>query len=475
MHKIRQKIVSCLLITAMAGSLAACGGGTAEGSREAGGSSKEAETGKDAESSEEVPESVEETEISGEVTISVYQSDEWLEVAVEKFEKLYPDVKISVHSFYDEENSDMYSSGGVGDTGARPTGQTREDYIAGLNTQIMSGEAEDLILTSSGIPIEKYIQMGVFEDLSPYLEKSKELNEENYYMNIFDACRAKDGRLYQFPLSAMAVPLMEFSTDLMEDTGVRLPEGTSRISWRKALDMAKEMYDTTTLPSTYMPSAHSVVGNLFTKAAMDAIDYTEGTVKLDRERMSALLQVYVELADYKDMSAWDPYSEEIIYVPFNIAYRSDVEWAIDIAVYDMPVEVCQWEYDDGKVYLCPYYALDFGINSASENKDAAWEFLKFLVSEEIQTLPSLPWAGVNKKGLQARVNGNIGTECTEEQKQAVFELVENWVMEINAYRQEDTDLITLTEGVLAQFRDGSLSAEETLNDLENKLMQFMSE
>lgn len=468
MHKIGQKIVSCLLITAMAGSLAACGGGTTEGS-------KEAEGSKETESSEEAPDSTEETEISGEVTVSVYQAEEWLEVAAEKFEKLYPDVKISVHSFYDEENPDMYSSGGVGGAGERPTGQTREDYIAGLNTQIMSGEAEDLILTSSGIPVEKYIQMGVFEDLSPYLEKSQEIDKENYYMNIFDACRAKDGGLYQFPLSAMAIPLMDFNRDLMEDTGVRLPEGTSRISWRKALDMAKEMYDTTTLLDTYMPQAHSVVGNLFTKAAMDAIDYKEGTVELDRERMSALLQVYVELADYKDMSAWDPYSEETIYVPFSISYRSDVEWAMDIVVYDAPDEVCQWEYDDGKVYLCPYYALDFGINSASQNKDAAWEFLKFLVSEEIQTLPSLPWAGVNKKGLQARVNGNIGTECTEEQKQAVFELVESWIMEINAYRQEDTDLITLTEGVLAQFRDGTLSAEETLDDLENKLMQFMSE
>ena len=445
MHKIGQKIVSCLLITAMTGSLAACGGKTAKS--------------------------------SGELTISVYQSDEWLEVAVEKFEELHPDVKISVHSFYSEENPDMYSSGGEGDMGVRPTGQTREDYIARLNTQIMSGEAEDLIVTSLGIPVEKYIQMGVFEDLSPYLEKSEEINEENYYMNIFEACRAKDGGLYQFPLSAMAVPLMVFDTELMEDTGVKLPEGTNRVTWREGLDMAKEMYDTTTLPGTYMPDANAVVGNLFSKAAMDAIDYKEGKVEFNRERMLDLLKVYVELADYKTDTQQS--SEDVNHVPFRIAYRPDVEWALDIVAYGMPVEACQWEYDDGKVYLCPYYALDFGINSASPNKDTAWEFLKFLVSDEIQTLPSLPWAGVNRKGLQARVKGALGTneetEYTEEQKQAVFELVEKWVMEIDAYRQEDTDLITLTEGVLAQFKDGNLSAYETLDDLENKLTQFMSE
>ena len=54
-------------------------------------------------------------------------------------------------------------------------------------------------------------------------------------------------------------------------------------------------------------------------------------------------------------------------------------------------------------------------------------------------------------------------------------MVEGWILEINAYRQEDSELIALTEGILDGFVNGGKSAYETLDDLENKLKQFMSE
>lgn len=489
-RKVR-KAVSYLLVAAMAVGLGACGsqveeadgpgGGTATEMQQNDGETIVAGTEEDDEKTDSKEDSspVEIDEnIGGTLTVSVYEADEWLRAAASEFMIQHPEVTVVIHDFKNGTDLDIYSDSGVGDSGSRPTGQTREDYISQLNTQIMSVQAEDLILTSSGIPIERYIQMGVFEDLTPYLQSAGEITEEDYYMNIFDACRAKDGGLYQFPLSVMAVPLMEFNAELMENTGVSIPEDTDRISWREALDLAEEMCDQSTLPNTFMVEPHSIVGNIFTKASMDAMNYQTGKVEFDRERMMTILDTYGELSGYQKLP--DDWSwEETAYLPFSISYRQDWEWAVDAVCHPDSYIVKQWEQDDGKVYLCPYYALDFGINAASENKGTAWAFLKFLASEQIQTLPSLPWAGINKAGLRARVDGALSSggygDFSEEQKQAILQQLEQWILMINAYRQEDTDLIILTESVLAEFTAGNRSAEETLDDLQYKLEQFMSQ
>lgn len=386
---------------------------------------------------------------------------------------------MSIHSLYDPASGvDIYTDGGVGSTGAVPTGQTREDYLAELNTKILSGEAEDLIMTSTGLPVERYIYMGVFEDLSGYLKESAEISEETHYMNIFDAYRMPEGGLYQFPLAAMAIPVMRFEKELMENTGVGPAEGTERLAWREALDLAKEMYDKSTLENTFMIDMRTTVGNIFTKAAVEGINYENGTVKLDREKMLDILQVFVEMADYKTMPENFNYSQEF-HIPFSIAYWPDKSAATEMLFGDNAISY-QWEYDDGSVYLSPYYALDFGINSASDKKDLAWEFLKFLASDEIQTLPSLPWAGVNKKGLEARITGSVMSEesernYSEEEIRMIFEQVEKWIMQINAYRPEDSELINISEGELAQFIEGKTSALETIDNLERKLEQYVNE
>lgn len=485
MQKFVKKVLGCVLAVVMVGNLAACGD-SENGGNPAGESLLQEEMPQepDKEQQETEPESSEEIlpevdlTIGGEVTVSVYEAEEWLKIAAKNFMEQNPGTNVVIHDFKNG-TLDLYSDSGVGDDSSRPTGQTREDYITQLNTQIMSGEAEDVILTSGGIPIERYMQMGVFEDLRPYLASATEITDEHYYMNIFEACRAKDGALYQFPLAAMATPLMAFDKELMENTGVTIPEGTVRMSLWDAMDLAKEMYEKSTLTNTFMSDGN--IGNLFTKAAMDGMNYKTGTVELDRDRILKLLALLKDLQDNYEMTpeGFDFYSNESHY-PFMFTYGVDIEWASNMTLHadEFTYVGYQCEYDDGKVYLCPYYALDFGMNSASENKGTAWAFMKYLVSEEIQTLPSLYWSGVNKAGLYARVEGSLrqsNSSVTKEEIDAVVAQLESWILQIDAYRQEDSELIVLTESVLENFRNGSMTAEETLDDLESKLEQFMSE
>ena len=60
---------------------------------------------------------------------------------------------------------------------------TMEDYTQGLtrlNADIVSGDVADIMVLSSQMPVESYISKGIFEDLTPYLEKDTEVKKEDF-------------------------------------------------------------------------------------------------------------------------------------------------------------------------------------------------------------------------------------------------------------------------------------------------------
>ena len=48
-------------------------------------------------------------------------------------------------------------------------------------------------------------------------------------------------------------------------------------------------------------------------------------------------------------------------------------------------------------------------------------------------------------------------------------------MEINAYQQEDAEIINISEDELESFLNGKTSALETVDNLERKLEQYINE
>lgn len=420
------------------------------------------------EASEPIPEvTYVQPEMKGEISVNVYESNEWLDTAIAMFEEKYPDMKVNLHAFYQQE-------GEVDPTGmtSRPAGQTREDYVAQLNTELLSGKGDDIVITSAGLPLGQYIKMGIFEDLSGYLAAAEEINEENYYMNLFDAYRTASGALYQMPISACAIPIFTFPTELVENTGMDPTAGGEPITWREALDAAEEMYDASTLPNTVMLDGGYIAGPIFNGIVASCVDYESGTVNVDKEKITAILGVFEEMAYFQTYS-----NSEGEIVTYRFGYTPDYETAYFVA--SGKEKGVQWETDSGKVCLSPYYAYDFGINSQSENKELAWEFLRFLVSEEVQTLPSCPNAGVCRAGLRARVEGSLDagswTEENPEVKEKVVQLVDTWVSQITGYYPEDTDILQIADGVYFQVMDGSLTAEEAADEVEKKLKQFISQ
>lgn len=104
-------------------------------------------------------------------------------------------------SLYQKSHPDVYVKCETGLSGQ--DGMTVEDAVKNLNTEIMAGNGPDLLLLD-GLPMKSYIEKGVLEDLTPYLEDG--LKGGRWFENIVNAY-AKDGKIYAVP-SRFAIPII---------------------------------------------------------------------------------------------------------------------------------------------------------------------------------------------------------------------------------------------------------------------------
>lgn len=404
----------------------------------------------------------EQPEMKGEITVSCFYEEEFLRVSAEKFMKIYPDVKVTINSYQGE--------GGV---------NAVENYLTYLNTKIMTGKAEDILFTTY-LPITKYSEMGVFEDLSPYVSSMPEFNEENYFMNVLLAAKEKSGELYLLPYMAR-FQTIGFSKELLSGHKDFEKELSNEQSHRfsSAMAIAKQLVDDTDRPNAFLTLIGEVdfAHRLFQDSLRQFIDVEKKEVKLDTPE-------YIELLKYvKDLLENGYFESGLDF--YNVEYYL-------AAIVDLDVQAAFYSLDEnaGDVYCMPIADAAgsvsisanscVSLNSASENKKLAWEFIRYMLSEEAQTQPSVLGAAVNRQGFEAAVeryygfysNGNKNTSI---KKEAYHDVLETWMNQINDCDTLDPDILWMVDEENSKYFSGQQTAEDTASNLQRQLEQYFNE
>lgn len=365
-------------------------------------------------------------EMKGEITISSFVEQEFLSAAAQQFMDLYQDVVVTINVY-----NETSGAGSV------------EDYQNYLNTRIMTGKAEDIIFNSF-LPVTKYSEMGVFEDLSRYISLTPEFTDENYFMNILQAAKEKGGETFLIPYMAK-FDVVGFSDALLsEQKGIERKLQNTGFSER--MDIAKELISSTEKKNAFL-------------IMLNEVSYADYLIE-------------DKFSDFIDM---DFYNTEYYYA----------------ATYDYDVQAAFYELDDqsGLSHSLPVadsngnFAINanycMALNSASDHKDLAWEFMKYLLSEEVQTLPSVHGLAVNRKGFEAAIERyyNFYTEGNRSSvdKEGYSELLQNWVEQINDCDTVDSALWTLIEEENRKFFEGKQAVEDTASVLQRKVEQYFNE
>ena len=433
-------------------------------------------------SGQDAASSPQEKPLSGTLRVSTYYDEEIRERA-EEFEQLHPEVQIEV--------SVAQQSGSVG--------ESWEDYLKRTSVEMMSGQSADIVDLAQ-MSVSRYAKSGLLCNLYDFMEMDSDFHSEDYYTNIFKA-KEYDGGLYSLPFYFL-YDMTYLSRPLLEEARLDAPDA---LDYEKMLDLYRQVSDKTEKDFSIMPG---IISEWFFKYEFPAYyDIETGTANFDSpEFISYLKRTKEEIPKLENMADWDMtriaggvddfMREDYLFCNYDVTSIDTYNMLIDYPNIQPPVSMCS---HDGQFGFSTLQA-DYGIVRSCENKELAWEFLKYCISEK-QPPESLgheavmdytgqfhAWVPINIQNfyhsftLECNYYRSIMTDVTNWKQGDPQQLTEHAVEQIHEWNLQrnfacsETEIFGLLQEELDNYYQYDLAtAEETAKSIQTKMNIFLNE
>ncbi len=255
------------------------------------------------------------------------------------------------------------------------------DYGAGIdkmNMDIVSGNTPDIIILSYNMPVDSYINKGLFCDMSSYLNNDPDVSNVDLLTNVLDALRTGD-KLYQI------TPSFYIGTMIAK---TKFTDGKDVLSFKDCKDlMAKTGIKETALfgslsRDTFLENGLAFSGNNY-------IDWENKTCNFNSESFIEFLEFAKELPETYEDTAWQDFKDSSYHEDeslFNIVNLNSIRGYsyFRYVLYGEDISFIGYPNDMGvnNSVILPNSRLT--ISAQSQNKDACWEFIKTVLTEEYQ-------------------------------------------------------------------------------------------
>ena len=256
---------------------------------------------------------------------------------------------------------------------------SREDLMRQYQMGAISGELPDIGMVDNP-DMASYIQMGVFADITDKLEAWGQLDQ--FYTGPLNSC-TQDGRIYGLPHNSNCLTLF-YDKDMLAAAGVEVPT-----NWTELREAAKKLTD---------PS----VGRY--GLAISAVKNEEGTFqfmpwfisaggKLEElngpgcvEALTFLNDLILDGSMPKDIVNFTQGDCNNQFISGNVAMQVNGPWNV-ASIKEMAPDknwgVALVPKADNGVYGSVLGGENFGITTACTEVDAAFEFLTYIMSKEV--------------------------------------------------------------------------------------------
>lgn len=519
-----KKVISIALSLLLAVSLSACGG-TAE---PVSAGNENRNIGTTAAKSSDAPESAVEFagDIGGEITVSAYdtmKSKAFLEDAARLFEEKYPGTKVNVETFsaMPEVKTSEQGNMKLQAVQVQDDPQGRQDYINRVNTSIMSGQGAD-VLSMDVLPSYKYADSGQLENLSDYMAADTDFNRADYRANILDAVEYKGGTWfipldYTFDYYAYDSTLLTGNVASGFGTGSAYNVGGLMEIAEPFYDGSNGIFNSVDYAGGPRGGAGGMWSNLLNENYASFVDIENKSAHFDDGRFAALLESVKEYSEKgyiqkgvtgeRDAGAIMRRAGEVPTERFffkdkniftltnhftrNIGMRMNVMIGGAGAMANEEDDEIAGIAADANGSVPFDFEQAYGINANSKNKETAWEFIKFLLSEEMQLnanmmITALPLhnSARDKKAetVMTGMSGKQGQEMSEDQKKTIVEAlggynetVEKLSDQINSFVFTDSVVNDMISSEVRYFFEGNKTAEEVANVLQSKVDLYLNE
>ncbi len=375
---------------------------------------------------------------------------------------------------------------------------TSEDYTAGttkLNTDIASGNAPDILCITGEIPVDSYVNKGLFVDLNTFMEKDPELKKMDYLQEVFDAFSV-DGKWYQLVPQFYLFTIFGKTSEVGEMPGWTFADlQTLRMQKDEGIAVLSEQTKNSILQYSMMLNSNQY------------INWEEGECYFNSSQFIELLEFANEFPDsidyselYDDPDYWE--SQETMFrdgrallMPYSLSGFRDFQYCEDgnfgeqITAVGFPTES-----GVGNAYS---YNLNFAISSKSDYQDIAWEFLRYYLTDEYQDSIQYGWpvklSSIDKLAQEAQIKpsytdeeGNVveydetfylgGMEIvmeplTQEDCERVMTFLKS-ADHVYSYNQQ---IMKILEEECAPYFEGQKTVEEVVDIIQSRVYIYVNE
>lgn len=393
----------------------------------------------------------------------------FLSNAAREFEKEHPDIKINLINTRDI---------------------PYEEYRERLNTELMAGKGPD-ILCGFGYYTKDYMNKGLFVNMDEMIKKDKEFDSNDYYLSLIDGSRY-NGELYALPLTYL-FECFVVNEGLLNEKGIEIPEDWT---WRDFYHIAEKIRKSFSDRECYMlPKLVNGWMPLYLMITQDIdyyIDREKKIARFDTQEFIDTLKMY-EFIEGQGLIHPDIDEASFIESPNRIdtsnilfflnsgtnIYYGASDWLGEAFKNGFKILPAPKGIHTGTMF---FQGQNIYINKSTKYKDECWEFIKYLLSEEIQKqLAERNDYVINKKadnfGLeslreyQSKHPGEFKHAITDDEIGQIRNIINN---ALNKSRFYD-ELGAIIEKELISFMDNEKSAEETAKAIQNKVQLYLDE
>ena len=431
-----------------------------------------------------------------ELTLACMNLDWNLRGQIVKFNRASDKYRIVVKD-YSEYSNMTYESAGSNGTMVTQSG----DGLTKLNTEIMSGNVPDMILTD-GLPVRQYAAKGLLEDLYPYIDA--DMGRDALITPVLDA-DSEDGKLYELPLS--------FS--IVTATGLESVVG-GYTSWTLAdlEDALSKLNPDATIFNVDATRANVLSYCLYMNADT-FVDWETGTASFDSPEFIDYLNFAAQFPTEFDYNTfdWNDYEQDAVRMRngdqllsmygtiygFDGVSQNFAELGGDLCYIGFP----STSGHDGSSFSV---SAPIAITTKCRDKEAAWSFIASALTDEYQgsqyafPITKTAFDAMAEKAMEKNYeydeNGDILLDengepveaskggfsygdgpmievyaMTQEQYDTVNGLIEN----TNRIMRYDQSLMEIINDEAGAFFAGEKTAEETAQLIQNRVQLYMAE
>ncbi|MCQ6563466.1 ABC transporter substrate-binding protein [Paenibacillus mendelii] len=404
------------------------------------------------------------------IEIALMSANPYLDEAIKQYKKIRPDVHIETKEYKAtpqiEENtsSEPLTKGDI------------EKYVQSVSTQLMSGKGADIIVMNE-LPKDKYVAKNMLVNFYDLMDKDADFDRNQYYQNIFKNSQNGDG-LYAMPFS-FALDAFTGNKDLLKQGNIEINDQTW--TWDDFKTISKKLKE-------QVGDDHVTFGNLFPVQLLS--EYIEanynklidqGQANFDSDLFRDMMKQIKSMYDEGVLNAeFMEYSESL----FNNANLLDPITGL-AQVLDPKFTIYQKPTVNGQYSGTPFKSyFTLGMNSKSKVQDEAWKFIKFMLSEEMQSSPMVGGfamhKGVVEKQLgdakQQAVAGTLtgqkfDTNTVESKIKELHQLIDGASTNLSS----DFKVISIAIEEFDSYMSGQKSVEDVSKLIQNRVNTYINE